>query len=212
MVQKQFSSEIIDGVYMASTIVLHKNILPTYLTSKMPADMKHIIAPEISPSLWSKKFIKAFKNKSFCRLVDSIIKIGNDSAWKADPKKALMFGDNKMPPDDAPQLISYINVRKKLCASKHNAHWVSLVIASLSRMIAVNASSGFKSDEWSEFTLVWFDIEKQFLTGDGKAFAESLVSADNNFLDNKMDSLIGSRLIHALAEFSICTYDTDFFD
>ena len=190
MAQKQFSSEIVDGVDMASAIVLHKNILPTYLFSKMPDNMKHIMAPDISAVLWSKKFIKAFKNKNFCRLIDSIIELGNDSAWKDDPKAALMFGDNKMPPDDAPQLISYINVRKKLCASKYNAHWVSLVIASLSRMIAVNASRGFKSDEWSEFTLVWFDIEQQFLSGDGKAFAESLVAADSKFFDNKMNSLI----------------------
>jgi hypothetical protein len=211
MAQKQFSSEIIDGVRMAADIVLHKNIMPTYLASKMPDAMKQIMAPEKSTSLWSKKFIKAFKNKEFCRLIDSIIAIGNDSAWKDDPKKALMFGDNKMPPDDAPQLISYINVRKKLCSNKFNAHWVCLAISAISRMIAVNASNGFKSNEWSEFTLAWFDIEKHFLSGDGKRLAEALVSADSEFFEGKMNSLTGTRLTHALAELSINTYDTDFF-
>ncbi len=212
MAQKQFSSEVIDGVRMASAIVLHKNIMKTYLASKVPDTMKQMMAPKQSTSLWSKKFIKAFKNKAFCSLIDSIIEIGNDSAWKGDPKKAFMFGDNKMPPDDAPQLISYMNVRKKLCSNKFNSHWVALAISSISRMIAVNASSGFKSNEWSGFTLAWFDIEKHFLSGDGKRFAESLVSADSEFLENKMNSLIGTRLTHALVELSINTYDTDFFN
>lgn len=212
MAKKQISSEIVDGVRMASAITLHKNIMPTYSASKIPDAMKQAMAPEKSTSLWSKKFIKAFKNKAFCRLIDSIIEIGNDSAWKDDPKKALMFGDNKMPPDDAPQLISYINVRKKLCSNKFNAHWVALAISAISRMIAVNASNGFESNEWSEFTLAWFDIEKHFISGDGKRLAESLVNADSKFFENKMNSLIGTRLTHALAELSINTYDTEFFN
>lgn len=212
MAQKQFNSEIVDGVRMASAIALHKNIMPTYLASKMPDSMKLMMIPEKPTELWSKNFIKAFKNKAFYRLINSIIEMGNDSAWKDDPKKALMFGDNKMPPDDAPQLISYINVRKKLCANKFNAYWVALAISAISRMIAVNASRGFESDEWSDFTLAWFDIEKHFLSGDGKKLAKSLVSADSEFFENKMDTLIGTRLTHALAELSINTYDTDFFN
>ena len=212
MAQKQFSLEIVDGVNMASALVLHKNIMPTYLRSKLPEGMRQITTPEISETLWSKKFIKAFKNKAFCRLIDSIIDIGNDSAWKDDPKKALMFGDNTMPPDDAPQLIAYINVRKKLCSNKFNAHWIALAILSISRMIAVNASRGFESDKWSDFTLAWFDIEKHFLSGNGKRLAEALVDADNKFFQNKMNSLIGTRLTHALAELSFNTYDTDFFN
>ena len=212
MAQKLFSSEIVDGVRMASDMVLHKNVMPTYLVSKMPDTMKQVMAPEKSTSLWARKFIKAFKNKAFCRLINSIIEIGNNSAWKDDPKKVLMFGDNKMPSDDSPQLISYINVRKRLCSNKFNAHWVALAISSISRMITVNASRGFESDVWSEFTLAWFDIEKQFLSGDGKRLAESLVNADSKFLEKKMSSLIGTRLTHALAELSINTYDTDFFN
>jgi len=210
MTKKQFSLEVVDGVRMASDIVLHTNMKPTYLIYKMPDSIKDDVA-DLTPLVWSEKFIKAFKNKSFNRLIENIITIGCKGAWSEDPKKALMFGQNGTPPDDAPQLISYIHTRKKLCSKNYSSHWVALSLASISRMVAVNASRSFEADEWSEFSLAWFEIEKLFLSGDGKGFSTALVNADKQFFENKMASLIGSRITHALAEISINTYDTDFF-
>jgi len=205
MAKKQFSSEVIDGVRMASSIVLHTNMKQTYISQKMLKDA--FVVP--TDAIWSETFIKAFKNKIFNSLVNNIIDIGCKGAWSEDPKKALMFGKNGSP--TAPQLLSYINVRKKLCSKNYSSHWVALSLASISRMVAVNASSSFESSEWDDYSLAWFKIEEHFLSGNGKSFAIALVDADKRFFENKMASLIGTRITHALAELSINTYDTDFF-
>ena len=108
-------------------------------------------------------------------------------------------------------ISQYKNARKKLCASPYNEYWIALVIGAMSRMIAVNSSNGFNSDSWSDFTLAWFSIEKQFLAGNGRNFAIGLNRMDSKFFDNKMAEKLGSRMATALAELSFNANDTAFF-
>ncbi|CAH1590355.1 hypothetical protein THF1C08_30372 [Vibrio jasicida] len=199
---------VTEGVSLASGLVLHEKIIPTYLRSKLPSEM---VEPLPTEKQWIKGFSKAFKNKNFSKLIDSIIENGRETIWKTEPQKALQYGDNLEPPANEPRLIAYINVRKKLCASERGSHWVALAIGAISRMIAVNASSGFDADQWNEVTLFWFELERQYLAGNGKEFAQTLINLDKNYFNNQLASMVGGKLNHALAELSVNAFDAKFF-
>ncbi|WP_390241873.1 hypothetical protein [Vibrio sp. R78045] len=196
------------GIELAAELILHKNIVPTYCSSKNPVRD----APLPSDRLWANGFTKGIKNPKFNVLINKIIEEGNKAVWMTDAKQALQFGDNQPPPDNDPRLLAYTRARTKLCSTPHNEYWYALAIGALSRMIAVNGSKAFESDEWSESTFLLFQIESHFLRGKGKEFAASLVELNNEHFDGRLPELIGQNMSHALAEFAVNTFDTKFFN
>ncbi len=213
---KGASSTEEEGLKLSSYMVLHQNVVPTYNFSRMVKlpMVSNLIDQGLSivaPDEWAIGMKEAFKRKEFRSLVSRIIDIGHAEFWKTSPKEALMFGNNKELPDSAPLLIAYTKAHRHLCGNNESPRWISLVMCAFSRMIAVNSSMGFDSNEWTEFTLSWFDLEKLFLQGNGKRFASKLVSVDREYFEGKMSELNGSRLPHALAEMTINAPDTSFF-
>ncbi|WP_250482433.1 hypothetical protein [Caballeronia sp. GACF5] len=77
-------------------------------------------------------------------------------------------------------------------------------------MIAVTSSKSYESDEWTDVTLMWFDLEKSFLEGAGRDTAKGVLELKKELLPD-LPKIIGSRMMHGLAEAAINGGETRLF-
>jgi len=49
-------------------------------------------------------------------------------------------------------------------------------------VIAVTSSKSYESDEWTDVTLMWFDLEKSFLEGAGRDTAKGVLELKKELL------------------------------
>jgi len=78
-------------------------------------------------------------------------------------------------------------------------------------MIAVNSARMYHADQWSDATLHVFALERDFLMADGASTAKLLVELDTKFFNRQIAEMVGSRMMHGLAEASINAYDLALF-
>lgn len=160
---------------------------------------------------WRQGFQRAFRSKPFVKLVNDTISIAHKSFWKDDPKQALAYGGNTVPPDNDVYTSAIRSVHKELVSDPSSPKWLTLVLFCFARMIATNANSAFGAHEWTDFTFLWFDVERSLLAGEGQNFANSLLWANKEFFDGNLPEIVGSRVMHGLAEMTINAGDNDFF-
>lgn len=140
---------------------------------------------------WADGMEKAFKNRKFAEFVRKAISVGHQTLWASgDPAKALQFGDNGPSPPGDPIRTAIVQAHRRLAASPDDPGWITLSLFCLGRMVAVNASDGYKSDEWTEATFLILDLEKAFLLGDGPQFAKGIVKAERALFDATLADVI----------------------
>ena len=209
--KKQISERDKQALRLASEIVLHPNMRKTFLMTRQNGFTGLIDGLDLDRDEWEKRFEAAFKNRWF---KDTIAQIAQDALpkiWASKAVDILQYGDNRRPPDDAPQVQGINVAKRKLCADPSSPLWSALVIASLARAVGTNATHSFDSNEWSEVTMLWVSLDKSLITGDGKAFAQQLHSLERDCIDTALKDLLAPRMPHALAELSVNTLDTEFF-
>lgn len=159
--------------------------------------------PAVSDEAWAASMGRAFAHPQFVALLEQCVKIAHQQFWKSDPVQALVFGHNTRPPADDPLALAITQAHHRLAADPSNPRWLTLALFCVARMIAVNAKKGFDSDQWTDFTLLFFDLEKRLLNGDGLNLARGIVQANDRFFDGQLPQLIGGRMLHGLAEAAI---------
>jgi hypothetical protein len=151
-------------------------------------------------------------NRQFVALTESIIQRGHKAFWSSkDPMSAVMFNGNGRPPDDDPIGQAIVRGHRKLVSDPNGPGWIALTLFCLARMAAVNATLGFDSDQWTDATLMWFDLDRFIFDGDGADVARLIVKLDRSFLDGQIATLVGDRLLHGLGEAAINASDTTLF-
>lgn len=233
---------------LASRMVLHPHMLPTYLTASMarpdpaarsfadlagamarplgvpdlesmPMDIRRgqRVAAELvtnpDPQAWARRFVGAFDVPRFRRLLSDCIVTCAPSLASADAHLSLMFGENRRPPDDAPQLLAFQRAQRHLGAAGAAARprWQALVVFCVARFVAVTASRSFHADTWTDFTLELFDAERNLLQGDGAAFAKCIARMNQVHFRRALPQLLAQRIGHGLAEAASNTADSPFF-
>ena len=166
---------------------------------------------DVTPEQWAAGMTAAFRDSKFVALVERTVAIAHKGFWSSDPAKALQYGGTGKAPDNDPRLLAIARAHRRLSSDLAGPGWVTLALFCLARMIAVNSQRLFDSDEWSDATFLWFALERDFLTADGASTAKLLVEADRKFFNNELAGLVGSRMMHGLAEAAVNAYDKPFF-
>ncbi len=209
--KRQVSERDKEAVRLSSEIVLHPNMRETFLMTRQNGFAGLLESLDLTKADWEKGFEPAFKNRWFQDIIKQVAEDALPQIWAIKAVDILQYGENKRPPDDAPQVTGINLVKRKLCADLSSPLWSALVIASLARAIGTNAKLSFDSNEWSEASMQWMALDKSLMTGEGKAFAEQLHTLDREYLDNALKGLLATRVPHAIAELSVNTLDTEFF-
>ncbi|KVP39897.1 hypothetical protein [Burkholderia ubonensis] len=166
---------------------------------------------DVTPEQWATGMTAAFRNAKFVSLLESIVAIAHRSFWSSDPANALRYGGNGKAPADDPRMLAIARAHRRLSSDPAGPGWVTLALFCLARMIAVNSQRLFDSNEWSDATFLWFALERDFLTANGASTAKLVVEADSKLFGHELAGLVGSRMMHGLAEAAVNAYDKPFF-
>lgn len=166
---------------------------------------------ELSPAKWAAGMKSAFRVAAFVQLLDRSLSLGIASLTTTDPETALMYGENRKPPSSDLRQIAYLSAHERLLRNTHDARWLSLVLFSIGRAIAVNSNNAFGANEWTDVTFMWFELERSFLFSDGKTFARQIVDMDKSIFQGEMPKILGERLPHGLAEMAVNAHQTRYF-
>jgi len=160
---------------------------------------------------WSRRFEAAFRNQEFDQLIRSCVEASLAGIRDTHPGGAFAFGGNTRSADDSPQVMAYRLAADHLIGNSGGARWLTLTLFALTRAIGVNASQGFQSDQWSEATLMWFQLERDWLNGNGEQVAKLLVEMNREIFSGAIPQIVGGKIDHALAELVLNAFDSRFF-
>jgi hypothetical protein len=166
---------------------------------------------DVTPADWATGMTSAFRHAKFVDLLGHTVAVGHKAFWSTSPAEALQFGQNGPAPDDDPRKLAMDRAHRKLLSDPAGPGWTTLALFCLARMIAVNSSRMYHADEWSDATFHVFALEREFLMGDGGATAKLLVELDTKYFSRQLADIVGSRMMHGLAEASINAFDLAFF-
>jgi hypothetical protein len=166
---------------------------------------------DVSVEGWAEGLFGAFQNRAFMGLIEASIRVAHKWFWKGDPIEALMFDGNPRLHADDPIALGASRAFRRLVADPQDPRWLTLALFCLARAIAVNTKGNYHADAWTDATLVWFDLEKTFLGGDGPSFAQQICELDRDMFDGRLPEIIGTKMLHGMAEASINAYDKAFF-
>lgn len=204
-------SSQLDAMRIAAEAMRHQSMYESFLSASVLPEMAKanrqpgdadLLHREMSNEDWAQGMSKAFSNAKFARLTEACIDIAHRDFIARWPVNALTFELNGRFPDDNPLSIAITRAYEYLVQDREEPRWQALLIFSLARMIAVNSKRGFESNQWTEATLMYFDMEKSLLSGDGAALARSVVKLDK-MSGSKLPDMVGPRMLHALAEAAI---------
>lgn len=157
------------------------------------------LAP-VTPEVWAAGMKAAFANEKFSEMLNASIVLAHRSFWGSNPDEALkgllgseVQGFHTVAPVLAPAY-------RRLTASETDPGWIALALFSIGRMIAVTGRREYESNQWTEASLLLFDVERAWLQGEGKALASLLVRYDAMAFRGKLAELLGPRMLHGLAE------------
>jgi hypothetical protein len=153
---------------------------------------------------------QAFRNQKFADFIDQMIRIAHTKFWSSDPYLALQFNKNRPAHPDDPIVLAITRAHRKLTGDLRQPGWIALALFCLGRVIAVTSSKSYESDEWTDVTLTWFSLEKSFLDGDGRDTAKAVLELKKELLPD-LPEIIGSRMMHGLAEAAINAGETRLF-
>jgi len=221
------------GVVWASELIRHPMVVPTSLTHRKSAPpraanddpdpfaslneafdrAREADHPStLAPTEWAARFMPALRNAAFVGIVRSIIERSHKAFWgDKDPTSALVFDANTRPPPGDPMAEAIVRAHRKLVADPSGAGWYALTLFCLARMAAVNAKTGYDSDQWTDLTLLWFDLDTKMFDGHGAAVATLIVRLDRDIMKGNLFQLIGDRSRHGLAEAAINATDAQLF-
>ncbi len=164
----------------------------------------------VPPQAWAEGMQQAFRNQKFVDFIDQMISIAHTKFWSSDPYVALQFNKNQPAHPDDPIVLAITRAHRKLTGDPRQPGWIALALFCLGRVIAVTSSKSYESDEWTDVTLMWFSLEKLFLEGDGRDTAKAVLELKKELLPN-LPEIIGSRMMHGLAEAAINAGETRLF-
>jgi len=188
------SEQTWQGVTWAAEIIMDPRVLETFSSRALAAKELE----ELKPDEWAKGIAEAFRSRVFSTFLEQAISVAHKDFWSSDPAAALQFAGDLKAPD--PRALAIVRAHRRLTADPKGPGWVTLGLFCLARAIAVNAKVQFERDVWDEATFLWFDLESRFTKGDGVAVAKLVVKANRTFFGNNLPEVVGSRMLHGLAE------------
>ena len=228
----QATQEMRTGVAWASELIRHPGMVATALSNRRlgperaanddPDGMLQVFAAleaardakkpaDLSPPAWATSFLPALANARFVGLLQALAAKGHAVFWESkDPGAALLSATGKIV-GDAAQQAALERAFRKLAADQQSPGWTALSLFSMARMVAVNANRSYDSNEWSEASLFWFDLDTKLFEGAGPATAKLLLKLDRDILDGELVELVGPRMLHALAEAAYLTQEAALF-
>lgn len=76
------------------------------------------------------------------------------------------------------------------------------------RMAAVMATRSFDSNEWTDLSFVWFELDSRLFDGEGVPTAKLLVKLDREAFRGDLAKLVGQRMLHGLGEAALNAWKT----
>ncbi|WP_250538983.1 MULTISPECIES: hypothetical protein [unclassified Caballeronia] len=146
----------------------------------------------VAPQAWAEGMQQAFRNQKFVDFIDQMIR------------------KNRPAHPDDPIVLAITRAHRKLTGDPRQPGWIALALFCLGRVIAVTSSKSYESDEWTNVTLMWFSLEESFLEGDGCDTAKAVLELKKELLPD-LPEIIGSRMMHGLAEAAINAGETRLF-
>jgi hypothetical protein len=204
-------SDPVGSMRIAAESIRHTSMYETFVAGSVSPGMPKANLPpgepdplhrDLSDEDWAQGMSKAFSNPSFARFAQTCIDVAHRDFAGRSPVAALSFELNGTFPDDHPLSVAITRAYNYLVQDRQEPRWQALLLFSLARMIAVNATKGYKSKEWTQVTLHYFALEKSLLSGDGTSLAKGIVELDKWSGKNLAD-VVGHRMLHALAEAAI---------
>jgi len=227
----EVTNEMQLGVAWAAELIRHTHVLSTGLSNRVLTHLatantdqaaqikagfeeaRDAANPEkVTPAMWAESFGKALENSRFVALLQATINEGHKAfCAEKDPLSAAIFGGNTRLPEDDPKAQAILSAHRRLTEDKGGPGWTALSLFCFTRMVAVNAIRSYDSNEWTELTFLWFDLENKIFSGDGASVAKLLVKLDRENLRNSMAQLVGPRMLHGLAEAALNARETSLF-
>lgn len=165
-----------------------------------------------SPGAWANGIRKGFRSPPFRERLNAAIEFGRQALHRAPDFERHAERFELDEPTRAQAERAYTATRERLLAEPGGPDWLALAMVCLGRAIATNAHEHFAEETWDELTSFMYELESDFLAGEGPRLADGLVEFDNVFYEDRLPEILGSRMPFGLAELACNMADAGLFD
>jgi hypothetical protein len=183
----------------AASLIFHKEMLPAFLISKMSPEAAFKISQPEALDEWAKGMAELYENSRAYR--EYISKIFEHSiSGLTEEIKPEALGEWRT--DKTQRTL--VSSQRFLLDNQSDPKWITLIHFCISRALATTARNGFESNEWSEGTMFFMQLDRAFSTGECKQFGRMLANEmskyyDKDALPRMIGQNIGIGLIHMVA-------------